>query len=141
MRIWIDLANTPHVLFFEPVIRELERRGHAITLTARRFASTLPVAMACGLQPQVIGDGHDASRSEVLKRERHLRRTAATTVSAPWIAGPSGTRVSPSPPTPRPSWPIRISTPSFSPRQVSTHYATGEGGARPWQARCWSRSR
>jgi hypothetical protein len=46
MRIWIDLANTPHVLFFEPVIRELQRRGHAITLTARRFASTLPLAMA-----------------------------------------------------------------------------------------------
>jgi len=76
MRIWIDLANTPHVLFFEPVIRELERRGHAITLTARRFANTLPLAMARGLQPRVIGDGHDASRSEVLKRERHLRRTA-----------------------------------------------------------------
>jgi predicted glycosyltransferase len=76
MRIWIDLANTPHVLFFEPVIRELRTRGHSVTLTARRFANTLPLAEARGLQPQAIGDGHDASRSEAHKRERHQRRTA-----------------------------------------------------------------
>ena len=29
LRIWIDLSNTPHVLFFEPIIRELERRQPA----------------------------------------------------------------------------------------------------------------
>lgn len=76
MRIWIDLSNSPHVLFFEPVIAELERRGHSITLTARRFANTLPLALARGLRPRAIGEGHDASRDEVCKRERHRQRTA-----------------------------------------------------------------
>ncbi len=35
VKIWIDLDNTPHVPFFIPIIRELERRGHEIVLTAR----------------------------------------------------------------------------------------------------------
>lgn len=33
--IWIDLDNTPHVPFFEPIMEELSRRGHQILLTAR----------------------------------------------------------------------------------------------------------
>ncbi|MBX3025818.1 DUF354 domain-containing protein [bacterium] len=77
MRIWIDLANTPHVLFFEPVIAALERRGHEVTLTARRFANTLPLARARGLRVQVIGAGHDADRDEAAKQARHRERTAA----------------------------------------------------------------
>ncbi len=34
-RIWIDLDNSPHVPFFAPIIEELERRGCAVTVTAR----------------------------------------------------------------------------------------------------------
>jgi uncharacterized protein len=34
-QIWIDLDNSPHVPFFAPIIRELQRRGYAVTLTAR----------------------------------------------------------------------------------------------------------
>jgi len=34
-KIWIDLDNTPHVPFFIPIIRELERRGHCIVLSVR----------------------------------------------------------------------------------------------------------
>jgi predicted glycosyltransferase len=34
-KIWIDLDNTPHVPFFIPIIRELERRGYQVVLTAR----------------------------------------------------------------------------------------------------------
>jgi hypothetical protein len=41
LRIWIDLSNTPHVLFFEPIIRELEALGHVVAVTSRRFANTL----------------------------------------------------------------------------------------------------
>lgn len=76
LRIWIDLANTPHVLFFEPVIRELERRGHAVTVTSRRFANTQALVAARGVQARAIGAGHDASRSEVLKQMRYATRTA-----------------------------------------------------------------
>ena len=55
MRIWIDLANSPHVPFFRALIPEFERRGHAVEVTARDFAQTLELAEAAGLSPAVIG--------------------------------------------------------------------------------------
>lgn len=76
LRIWIDLANTPHVLFFEPIIRELQRRGHAVTLTSRDFANTQALVAARGVPARAIGAGHDGSRSELLKQVRHAARTA-----------------------------------------------------------------
>ena len=55
MRIWIDLANSPHVPFFRPLVAEFKTRGHEIEITAREFAETLPLATAAGLSPVVIG--------------------------------------------------------------------------------------
>lgn len=57
MRIWIDLANSPHVPFFRPLANEFTRRGHDIVFTARQFAETVPLALAAGFAPEVIG-GH-----------------------------------------------------------------------------------
>jgi len=57
MRIWIDLANSPHVPFFRALIPELTARGHQIEITARDFAQTVPMATQAGLTPHVIG-GH-----------------------------------------------------------------------------------
>ena len=34
-KIWIDLDNSPHVPFFIPIMKELEKRGHSVYLTAR----------------------------------------------------------------------------------------------------------
>ena len=34
-KIWIDLDNTPHVPFFEPIIEKLTERGFEVVLTAR----------------------------------------------------------------------------------------------------------
>ncbi|MEI2725725.1 MAG: DUF354 domain-containing protein [Verrucomicrobiota bacterium] len=34
-KIWIDLDNTPHVPFFEPIIEELRARGFLVLVTAR----------------------------------------------------------------------------------------------------------
>ena len=53
--IWIDLANSPHVLFFVPIIDDLRRAGHRIWLTARAFAQTLPLCTRHGLDAQVLG--------------------------------------------------------------------------------------
>ena len=55
MRIWIDLANSPHVPFFRPLIQEFERRGHEVELSARAFAQTVELAHAAGFAPAVIG--------------------------------------------------------------------------------------
>ena len=57
LRIWIDLANSPHVPFFRALVPEFVRRGHEVTLTARAFAQTVELARAAGLKPVVVG-GH-----------------------------------------------------------------------------------
>ena len=57
MRIWIDLANSPHVPFFRALITEFVQRGHQVETTARAFAQTVELAEAAGLAPEVIG-GH-----------------------------------------------------------------------------------
>lgn len=34
-KIWIDLDNSPHVPFFSPMIKEFEKRGHTVFVSAR----------------------------------------------------------------------------------------------------------
>jgi uncharacterized protein len=41
MRIWIDCTNSPHVVIFRPLVAEMRRRGHEVTITARDFAQTV----------------------------------------------------------------------------------------------------
>jgi uncharacterized protein len=53
--VWIDLANSPHVLFFKPVIDELHRRGFATHCTAREFAQTVPLCHELGIDADVVG--------------------------------------------------------------------------------------
>src|SRR5215216_4406876 len=55
MRIWIDLANSPHVPFFRALAGELAARGHEVEVTARAFAQTVELAEAAGLRPEVVG--------------------------------------------------------------------------------------
>jgi len=61
MRIWIDLANSPHVPFFRSLVNEFTRRNHDVVVTARAFAETVELAEAAGFAPQVIG-GHGGGR-------------------------------------------------------------------------------
>jgi uncharacterized protein len=61
LRIWIDLANSPHVPFFAALIPEFKQRGHQIELTARDYAQTVELARQVGLTPVVIG-GHGGGR-------------------------------------------------------------------------------
>ncbi|HEV2864184.1 MAG TPA: DUF354 domain-containing protein [Pyrinomonadaceae bacterium] len=57
MRIWVDLANSPHVPFFRALAEEFRARGHEVEATAREFAQTVELAEAAGFRPEVIG-GH-----------------------------------------------------------------------------------
>ncbi len=61
MRIWIDLANSPHVPFFRALIPEFVERGHQVEITARDFAQTVELATKAGMMPHVIG-GHGGGR-------------------------------------------------------------------------------
>ena len=67
MRIWVDLANSPHVPFFVPVVRALRERGHEVIFTARDHAQTLELAEQAWDGVEVIGrssPGHAVPRGE-----------------------------------------------------------------------------
>jgi predicted glycosyltransferase len=55
MRLWIDLANSPHVPFFKALAKRFIAQGHEIETTAREFAETVPLAHAAGFTPYIAG--------------------------------------------------------------------------------------
>jgi uncharacterized protein len=61
MKIWVDLANSPHVPFFRALIPEFVAAGHQVEVTARDFAQTVELATLAGMTPHVIG-GHGGRR-------------------------------------------------------------------------------
>jgi uncharacterized protein len=54
-RVWIDLTNSPHVLFFRPILRRLEAAGVESVVTARDFAQTLGLLELYGIPHTVVG--------------------------------------------------------------------------------------
>ena len=82
MRVWIDVTNSPHVVFFRPLIALLRERGHDVTISARDFAQTLELLDDAGLEHTVVGPPHGgASRAAkaraMVGRLRALRRFGA----------------------------------------------------------------
>ncbi|HEY5885174.1 MAG TPA: DUF354 domain-containing protein [Pyrinomonadaceae bacterium] len=61
MRIWIDLANSPHVPFFRSLADEFVQRNHELLITARAFAETVEMAQEAGFDADVIG-GHGGGK-------------------------------------------------------------------------------
>lgn len=61
MRIWIDLANSPHVPLFRSLANEFLQREHELVVTARAFAETVELARAAGFSAEVIG-GHGGGK-------------------------------------------------------------------------------
>jgi hypothetical protein len=55
MKVWIDLANAPHIAFFLPIVDELKRRGHDVVISIRDFNQTVELAHRNGLAGTVIG--------------------------------------------------------------------------------------
>jgi uncharacterized protein len=55
LRVWLDLANSPHPLLFAPVMRRLEERGHEILVTVRDNAQTAELALARWPESMVVG--------------------------------------------------------------------------------------
>ena len=80
MRIWIDLANSPHPLLFWPIARELERHGHEVSLSARDHAQTVELAAARWPDVAVVGGESPSGMRKaatIAQRVRALRRWAA----------------------------------------------------------------
>ncbi|MBE3142731.1 MAG: DUF354 domain-containing protein [Planctomycetes bacterium] len=74
IKIWIDLDNTPHVPFFIPIIKELERRGYQVLLTARDAFQVCELAMAKGLAFTRIG--HHYGKNPIMKIIGLFKRSA-----------------------------------------------------------------
>ena len=55
MNVWIDLANSPHVPFFLPILSELGDDHHSVTVTLRDFAQTVALARRANIDAAVIG--------------------------------------------------------------------------------------
>lgn len=83
MRIWIDLANSPHVATFEPVVERLRADGAEVLLTARDHAQTLGLAQRAFGSVHVVGGESPPGRIRkgltVADRARELRRFARAT--------------------------------------------------------------
>ncbi|UCH65115.1 MAG: DUF354 domain-containing protein [Ignavibacterium sp.] len=54
-KIWIDLDNSPHVLFFDPIITELEKRDFNVVVTARDYGQVIELANLFSLKYKKIG--------------------------------------------------------------------------------------
>jgi len=77
--VWIDLANSPHIPFFVPIVAELRRQGLTVALTARDFAQTRELAARDFGDVAVIGGwgrGMTAKAGAVAGRAAALARFA-----------------------------------------------------------------
>jgi hypothetical protein len=80
MRIWIDLANSPHVAVVGPVVERLAGEGHDVVLTARDHAQTAELARSRWPSVLVVGGesppGRAAKGAAIAGRANSLRRFA-----------------------------------------------------------------
>ncbi|HKZ92128.1 MAG TPA: DUF354 domain-containing protein [Candidatus Limnocylindrales bacterium] len=60
-KVWVDLTNSPHVLFFRPILRRFDDAGVEWIVTARDFAQTLGLLDRFGIPHTVIGRHGGAS--------------------------------------------------------------------------------
>lgn len=77
MRLWIDLANSPHVPFFKALVTRFTSQGHEVETTAREFAETIPLAREAGFDAHVVG----------VHGGRAVSAKAATLMSRAWALG------------------------------------------------------
>jgi len=69
--LWIDLANSPQVLFFQPLLKELEKQQCQVSVTVRDFSQTVALADQAGLRYQKIGS-LDTGKKGLRYKSTHL---------------------------------------------------------------------
>lgn len=63
LRVWIDLANSPHPLLFEPIVERLRAEGAEALITARDHAQTAELARERWPEACVIGAPSPSGRA------------------------------------------------------------------------------
>jgi uncharacterized protein len=78
VKVWIDTTAPAHPLVFRPIIRELEARGHDVSVTARAYAQTLELLELHGIDHLAFGSHGGAGRVRklvsLISRGRPMRR-------------------------------------------------------------------
>jgi uncharacterized protein len=64
-KIWVDLDNSPHVLFFRPIIEELRKRNYDVFVTARDAYQVRELLDFYGVPAKLVGRHH--GKHKVLK--------------------------------------------------------------------------
>ncbi len=73
-RVWVDLLTPKQILFFNPIVKELESSGCEILLTSRRYREVDPLAERVGLSLRYVGERGGRDPAEQL--EAATRRQA-----------------------------------------------------------------
>jgi uncharacterized protein len=76
VRVWVDITNSPQVLFFRPLIALLLARGHSVEVTTRDYAQTLDLLRLHDIPHEVVGPGHAGGRA-MSKARAMARRLSA----------------------------------------------------------------
>jgi uncharacterized protein len=81
VRVWIDISNSPQVLFFRPLIDLLRERGHDVAVTTREYAQTTDLLALHAIEHDVVGPRHGGAGAigkarAMAGRLRALRRYA-----------------------------------------------------------------
>ena len=63
--IWIDIENTPHVLFFRPIIDELKKLNFNVVVTARNYGGVVTLLRNFDIDFILIGNSY--GKSKILK--------------------------------------------------------------------------
>jgi predicted glycosyltransferase len=63
VRVWIDVSNSPQVLFFRPLIGLLEARGNEVSVTTREYAQTVELLRLHGIGHEIVGPGHGGAHA------------------------------------------------------------------------------
>jgi len=61
-KIWIDITNSPHVLFFEPLMKMLEKQGVEFLITARPYQQTIGLLKQKKLNYKIVGKHYGKSK-------------------------------------------------------------------------------
>jgi len=61
-KIWIDMTNSPHVLFFEPLMKTLKKEGAEFLITARPYQQTIELLEQKKLDYKIIGEHYGKNK-------------------------------------------------------------------------------
>lgn len=65
--IWIDIENTPHVMFFRPIIESLKKMNYDVIITARDYGGIKKLLEMNNLKFKLIGTDYGKSKISKIK--------------------------------------------------------------------------